>query len=100
MTIAVRPIIGTLIDLYGVKEDLPIRDLQFAYAHTLDELTAKLPEVDYVVVEPSFEHQLSGAGLGTALIGAMNARPDFFLVASIPLREPDREAKIYERRVP
>jgi hypothetical protein len=27
-------------------------------------------------------------------------RPDFYLVASIPLREPDAVAKIYERRAP
>jgi hypothetical protein len=98
MTIAVRPIIGTLIDLYGVKEDLPIRNLQFAYAQTLDELLVKLPEVDYLIVEPSFEDSLSGAGLGSSLIEAMNARPDFFLAASIPLHEPDIVANIYERR--
>jgi hypothetical protein len=100
MTIAVRPIVGTLISLYGVKEGLPIRNLELAYAHTLDELMVKLSEVDYVVVEPSFEHSLSGAELGNSLIDAMNVRPDFFLVASIPLREPDTVAKIYERRVP
>ena len=61
---------------------------------------AKLSEVDYVVVEPSFKHLLSGAGLGNSLIDAMNVRPDFYLVASIPLREPDAVAKIYERRAP
>jgi hypothetical protein len=100
MTIGVRPIVGTLISLYGVKEDLPIRNFELAYAHTADELMAKLSKVDYVVVEPSFEYSLSGARLGNSLIDAMNVRPDFYLVASIPLREPDAVAKIYERRAP
>jgi hypothetical protein len=38
MTIAVRPIVGYLISLYGVKEDLPIRSLELAYAHTLEQI--------------------------------------------------------------
>jgi hypothetical protein len=99
MTIATRPIVGYVISFYGVKEELPIRDFALDYAHTVDELMVKLSEVDYVVVEPSFEHSLSGAGLGNSLIDAMDVRPDFLLVASIPLREPDTVAKIYERRV-
>jgi hypothetical protein len=99
MTIAVKPIMGYVISLYAVKDDLPMRDIDLTYARSLDELLAKLPNVDYVVVQPSFQH-LSGASLGDSLSNAMNARLDFSRIASLPLKESGAVANIYERKIP
>ena len=99
MTIAVEPINGFVINLYGLKEDLPIRDCDLAYANSLDELLAWLPYFDYVVVGPSFKQNLSGASLGDALRDALNARSDFSRIAALPLREPGTVANIYERKL-
>jgi hypothetical protein len=100
MTIAVKPIMGYVISLYAVKDDLPMRDIDLTYARSLDELLAKLPNVDYVVVQPSFQHFLSGASLGDSLSNAMNARLDFSRIASLPLQESGAVANIYERKIP
>ncbi|MDQ2082198.1 hypothetical protein RA307_18570 [Xanthobacteraceae bacterium Astr-EGSB] len=100
MTNAIEPIVGTVISLYGVKSGLPIRGAEFPYVHSLDELLAHLPNMDYVVAGPSYEHFLSGARLGDALCEAMEARPDFARIATIPLREGRGVARIYERKFP
>lgn len=100
MTIAVKPITGYVINLYAVKDGLPMRDIDLTYARSLDELLDKLPNFDYVVVQPSFQHFLSGASLGASLSNAMNGRPDFSRIASLPLQEPGAVANIYERKIP
>jgi hypothetical protein len=99
MTIAAKPISGYVINLYAVKEGLPIRDCDLTYARSLNELLARLPYFDYVVVGPSFEINLTGASLGDALRDALNARSDFSHIAALPLREPGTLANIYERKL-
>jgi hypothetical protein len=95
-----EPIVGFLLSLYGAKENLPIRDVDYSYARSVDELISNLPGVDYVIVGPSHKDSLSGPGLGDALRDAMKARSDFSLVASLPLRNPGAAANIYERTPP
>jgi hypothetical protein len=96
MTIASEPIVGSDISLYGIKENLPIRALEYSYAQSVDELVKRLPEMDYVVVAPSSKQALTGAMLGDALLAVMNDRPDFSRIATLPLRS-GVTANIYER---
>jgi hypothetical protein len=96
MTIASEPIVGSDISLYGIKENLPIRALEFSYAQSVDELVERLPEMDYVVVAPSSKQALSGAMLGDGLLAVMNDRPDFSRIATLPLRS-GVTANVYER---
>jgi hypothetical protein len=98
MTIASEPIVGSVISLYGIKEGLPIRALEFSYARSVDELVQSLPEMDYVVVAPSSKQALSGAMLGDGLRAVMNERQDFSRIATVPLRS-GVTANIYERNL-
>ncbi len=98
MTIASEPIMGAVISLYGMKENLPIRALEFSYAQSVDELIERLPEMDYVVVAPSSKQALSGAMLGDGLLAVMKERPDFSRIATLPLRS-GVAANIYERNL-
>jgi hypothetical protein len=100
MTFAVEPIAGTVISFYSAKEGLPMRNVDFSYATSVDELLSKLPDVDYVVAGPSFEHPLSGAKLGDAFREAMDKRSDFSRIATIPLQTAKGMAIIYERNLP
>lgn len=100
MTIAVEPIVGTVISLYGVKQDLPIRNLDLSYARSVDELLTQLPGMDYVVVGPSYTFILNGAALGDALRDAMDARPGFSRIATLSIGRGGSPVIIYERKLP
>jgi hypothetical protein len=100
MTFAVEPIAGPVISLYGVKEDLPIRDADYSYARTVGELAAQLPGMDYVVVGPSYQYVLSGGGLGDQLRTTLDASPDFHRIAALPIGRAGALVNIYERKLP
>jgi hypothetical protein len=100
MTIAIEPIAGPVIGLYGVKEDLPIRGADYSYASSIDELLTQLPNMDYVVVGPSYKFVLNGAGLGDALRDAMDTKPQFSRIAALPIGRFRAFVEIYERRLP
>ena len=100
MTFAVEPIAGPVISLYGVKEDLPIRDADYSYARTVGELVAQLPGMDYVVVGPSYQYVLSGGGLGDQLGRALDESPDFSRIAALPIGRAGAPVNIYERKLP
>jgi hypothetical protein len=98
MTIAIEPIVGTVISLYGLKENLPIKGAEFSYARSVDELLAHLPDMDYVVVGPSYHHFLSGAMLGDGLRAAMENQQEFSRVAAIQVGHSNADVYIYERQ--
>jgi hypothetical protein len=100
MTFAVEPIVGPVISLYGVKEDLPIRDADYSYARTVGELAAQLPGMDYVVVGPSYQYVLRGGGLGDALGNALDAHRDFSRIAALPIGRAGALVNVYERKLP
>lgn len=100
MTIAIEPIVGPVIALYGIREDLPIRFAEYSYARSLDELLTPLPNIDFVVVGPSYKYSLSGGGLGDALRDALDARPEFSRIASLPVGRAHAPVNIYERKLP
>jgi hypothetical protein len=100
MTIAVEPIVGPVISLYAIKEDLPIRDVDYSYARTVDELLAQLPNMDYVVVGRSYEFVLSGARLGDALRDAIDTKTEFSRIAALPIGRSGALVSIYERKLP
>ena len=100
MTMAIEPLVGPVIALYGLKENLPLRFAEYSYARSVNELIAPLPNIDFVVVGPSYQYSLSGGALGDAFRDAMDARPEFSRIASLPIGRGHAPVNIYERRVP
>jgi hypothetical protein len=98
--IAPEPVVGTVIGLWAIKEDLPIRDIDLSYSRSVPELLSQLPKMDYVVFGPSYEFVLSGAGLGDAFHAAMEERPEFSRIATLRFGRENSSVWIYERRLP
>ena len=71
-----------------------------SFVHSVDEALAQLPNMDYVVVGPSYNFVLSAAGMGDALRDAMDARPQFSRIASLPVGRAHAPVIIYERKLP
>jgi hypothetical protein len=97
MTIAPEPIVGSVISLYGAKENLLIRGLELSYARSIDELKDRISDVDYVVVGPSYQQAANGSMLGDDLDAIMDRRGDFSRIATVPFRRAGSTANIYER---
>jgi hypothetical protein len=94
-----EPITAGALSLYAAIEDVPLRAHGLYYARTLEELTRRLDETDYVVVTDliTMKSQLRGPRLGEALIREMDSRTDFKCILMY-LRPAGGTVKVYSRR--